>query len=88
MPLNISTLIYYQSTHFAFANINRAKQDYTDTCRKLTAIVDELLAEAHSVRGSVGDPLRLSQLIDGTLSLKQLLGLSQSYAFRLQYRVA
>lgn len=87
MMLNISTLIYYQSTYFSESHLNRAKDDCGDVSRTLTAIVDELLVEAHSLRGSPGEPSCLAQLVSGALSVKQLLFLCQTFAFRIQNRV-
>jgi hypothetical protein len=85
--LNISTLIYYQSSFFAELYLNCAKNDAADASRRLATVVDELLVETHSLKGAVGEPLHLAQLVSGALSVKQLLLLCQTFAFRIQNRV-
>lgn len=81
--LTRNLLIYYQGPGFAAEYSTRANTDYEAACSQLRAIIDELMAAGRALLYPSAENLKLSQLVNGPLSVKQLVALARKYAIRL-----
>lgn len=76
-------LAYYQTPAFADSSVRHARTNY-DAAYRWLRMTFEQLAESHrKLAPPTSEAVSLSQLIDGPLSIEQLVAMIRTYAHKL-----